>query len=279
MLIQGHIFLVFVLLAIGATVLWIFISQTNTKWLAKAIVTSMLLLAIASAWLGLRAIYGFPYDNHPNNENYYLVGSYIVEPDPKRADKGNIYLWLIPKKEANKKMDWLDRLGLAVNTDQPRAWVIPYTRAMHKQLRGLDKQRNGGAIAVKIGKKKKKGQAHQGDGIEDRQKFVPYILPESFKPSKEYNMGSPPPPEANATEGQGAFSDGWLGDYDEEASMNEQNSNTSDGTPDMQSDIGIGIGDHIIDLTESPDGTPTTNNNTQEQQLPTDKGGSSNAIP
>ena len=39
MLIQGHIFLVFVLLAIGATVLWIFISQTNTKWLAKAIVT------------------------------------------------------------------------------------------------------------------------------------------------------------------------------------------------------------------------------------------------
>ena len=272
MLIQGHIFLVFVLLAIGATVLWIFISQTNTKWLAKAIVTLMLLLAIASAWLGLRAIYGFPYDNHPNNENYYLVGSYIVEPNPKLADKGNIYLWLIPKKEANKKMDWLDRLGLAVNTDQPRAWVIPYTRAMHKQLRGLDKQRNGGAIAVKIGKKKKKGQAHQGDGIEDRQKFVPYILPESFKPSKEYNMGTQPQEPAPLNEpanSEYGVSDGWLGDYDEEASTNEQNSNTSDGTPDMQVDIGIA----------SPDGTPSTNNNTQEQQLPTDKGGSSNAIP
>ena len=265
MLIQGHIFLVFVLLAIGATVLWIFISQTNTKWLAKAIVTLMLLLAIASAWLGLRAIYGFPYDNHPNNENYYLVGSYIVEPNPKLADKGNIYLWLIPKKEANKKMDWLDRLGLAVNTDQPRAWVIPYTRAMHKQLRGLDKQRNGGAIAVKIGKKKKKGESHSGDSMEERQKFIPYILPEGFKPEKDYTVQEPAPLNEPTRFG----SDEWLGDENE--SITERNSNTSDGTPDMQVDIGIG--------SVSPDGTPSTNNNSQEQQLPTDKGGSSNTIP
>ena len=39
----------------------------------------------------------------------------------------------------------------------------------------------------------------------------------------------------------------------------------------MQVDIGIG--------SVSPDGTPSTNNNSQEQQLPTDKGGSSNTIP
>ena len=266
MLIQGHIFLVFVLLLIGALTLWIFITTSNARWFAKAIVTTGLLLALASAWIGLRAIYGFPYNEHPNNESYYLVGSYIVEPNPKSGHKGNIFLWLIPKKEAGEKMDWLDKLGLVVNTEQPRAWVIPYTREMHRQLKGLDKQRQGGTIAVKIGKKKKKGQSHSGDNMEERQKFIPYILPEGFKPSKEYNMGTQPQDPAPLNEpanSEYGVSDGWLGDYDEEASTNEQNSNTSDGTPDMQVDIGIA----------SPDGTPSTNNNTQEQQLPTDRGG------
>ena len=265
MLIQGHIFLVFVLLLIGALTLWIFITVSNAKWLSKAIVTTGLLLALASAWVGLRAIYGFPYNAYPNNESYYLVGSYIEEPNPKLGDKGNIFLWLIPKKEEDKKMDWLDKLGLAVNTNVPRSWVIPYSREMHKQLKGLDGKRQGGTIAVKIGKKKKKGESHSGDSMEERQKFIPYILPEGFKPEKDYTVQEPAPLNEPTRFG----SDEWLGDENE--SITERNSNTSDGTPDMQVDIGIG--------SVSPDGTPSTNNNSQEQQLPTDKGGSSNTIP
>ena len=265
MLIQGHIFLVFVLLLIGALTLWIFITQTNARWFTKAIITTGLLLALGSAWVGLRAIYGFPYNAHPNNESYYLVGSYIVEPNPKTAFKGNIFIWLIPKKEAGEKMDWIDRIGLAMNTDQPRAWVIPYTREMHKQLSGLNKSRQGGAIAVTIGKKKKKGKSHSGDNVEDRQKFVPYILPENFVPQKEYT------PDTTSSTFSGT-PDGWLGEgerpVDYEA-IAEQNSNTSNG-PDSV-DIGIGH--------PSADGTPSTNNNTQEQQLPTDRGGINNVIP
>ena len=267
MLIQGHIFLVFVLLLIGALTLWIFITVSNAKWLSKAIVTTGLLLALASAWIGLRAIYGFPYNAYPNNESYYLVGSYIEEPNPKLGDKGNIFLWLIPKKEEDKKMDWLDKLGLVVNTNVPRAWVIPYSREMHKQLKGLDGKRQGGTIAVKIGKKKKKGESHSGDNMEERQKFIPYILPEDFIPQKEYTT-TPEPEPLNQP-----VVDGWLGeDTSTLDSIAERNSNTSDGTPDEQVDIGIGTG-------VSPDGTPDTNNNTQEQQLPTDRGGSTNVIP
>lgn len=249
MLIQGHIFLVFVLLLIGALTLWIFITSSKTRWFVKAIVTIALLLSISSAWIGLRAIYGFPYNAHPNNESYFLVGSYIIEPNPKTANKGNIFLWLIPKKEDDKKMDWIDRLGLMVNTTVPRAWVIPYDREIHKQLRGLDEARKGSAIAVKI-RKNKKGKAHTGDNIEERQKFIPYILPENFKLEKSYT--SPPAP----AEHNDPTSDGWLG---------EEN-----GTPDMQVDIGIGA---------SPDGTPNTNNNTQEQQQSGDRGGITNPLP
>ena len=155
MIIQGHIFLVFVLLLLGALTLWIFITSSKTRWFVKAIVTIALLLSISSAWIGLRAIYGFPYNSYPNNESYFLVGSYIVEPNPKTGHKGNIFLWLIPKKQANQKMDWLDKLGLVVNTTVPRAWIIPYNREMHKQLKGLDKARQGNAIAVKSIRKRR----------------------------------------------------------------------------------------------------------------------------
>ena len=237
MIIQGHIFLVFVLLLLGALTLWIFITASRSRWFVKAIVTITLLLSISSAWIGLRAIYGFPYNAHPNNESYYLVGSYIIEPNPKTGNKGNIFLWLIPKKEEDKKMEWIDKLGLVVNTTVPRAWVIPYTRQMHKQLRGLDEQRKGGTIAVKIGKKKGKGESHTGTN-EERQKFVPYILPENFKLEKTYKEPEPVPLNEPTA-------DGWLG------------------------------GESLV----SPDGTPDTNNNTQEQQLPTDRGGSTNVIP
>ena len=218
MIIQGHIFLVFVLLLLGALTLWIFITSSKTRWFVKAIVTIALLLSISSAWIGLRAIYGFPYNSYPNNESYFLVGSYIVEPNPKTGHKGNIFLWLIPKKQANQKMDWLDKLGLVVNTTVPRAWIIPNNREMHKQLKGLDKARQGNAIAVKINKKKK-GKSHTGDNIEDRQKFIPYILPEHLKLEKTYETQEPP-------HNQSTFGDTWGG--------------TSDGPPDQQVDIGIG---------------------------------------
>jgi len=266
MVIQGHVFLVLVLLLISSLVLWIFITSSNTRWYVKAIITIALLLSIASSWIGLKAIYGFPYAEHPNNKSYYLVGSYIVEPNVKRNIEGNIYVWLIPKKSEEHKMAWLVKLGLVANKGQPRAYIMPYDKELHKMLVGIESQRGGQAISVKI-VPKKKGNSHKGDEKEDRQKYVPYILPEDHINIKDYTIidtgdktskiiHQPTPPEEPTS---------FFGDTD---SIREQQANTSDGTPEEQVDIGV-----------SPDGTPDINNNTQEQQLPTDRGGNFNRIP
>ena len=76
-MIQGHVFLVLLLMMIGATVLWIFIASTNAKWFLKATLTTLMLFSILSAWVGLQSIYGYPYHAWPNNEKYIMVGSHI----------------------------------------------------------------------------------------------------------------------------------------------------------------------------------------------------------
>ena len=62
-MIQGHVFLVLLLMLIGATVLWTFITSSNTKWIIKASLTTLMLFAILSAWIGLKSIYGYTYDH------------------------------------------------------------------------------------------------------------------------------------------------------------------------------------------------------------------------
>jgi hypothetical protein len=129
-------------------------------------------------------------------------------------------------------------------------------------LMGIESNRGGQPVAVKI-VPKKKGKSHRGDDNEDRQKYVPYILPEDHKINKDYtiiDLGDmkdkigPVVPEQSSS---------FFGHTEADA-IAEQNANTSDGTPEEQ---------------VSPDGTPSTNNNTQEQQLSTDRGGSTNDIP
>ena len=48
MVIQGHVFLVLVLLLISSLILWIFITSSNSRWFVIAIITIALLLSIAS---------------------------------------------------------------------------------------------------------------------------------------------------------------------------------------------------------------------------------------
>lgn len=180
-MIQGHVFLVLLLMLIGATVLWVFISSANTRWIFKAGLTTLMLFAILSAWIGLRSIYGYPYDEWPNKEKYILVGSYVEEPEIKEPDSGAIYLWLIDNNREIKQESWIDVISSAINGRQPRVFVIQYTRQMHEELSKLEKQRQGKPIPIELVSKEKAEdlQSRDGEG-EDRQVFEPYILPDAI---------------------------------------------------------------------------------------------------
>ncbi len=179
-MIQGHVFLVLLLMLIGATVLWTFISSSNTKWVLKASLTTLMLFSILSAWIGLKTMYGYPYNAWPNNENYIMVGSYVEEPEIKKPDSGAIYLWLIDVDKGIKKKSWIDTISGVINGRQPRVYVIQYTRQMHEELDKLEKERQGQPIPIKL-VDEDKGQemmAHDGEK-EDRQTYENYILPDA----------------------------------------------------------------------------------------------------
>jgi len=179
-MIQGHVFLVLLLLLIGATVLWTFISTANTRWYVKASLTTLMLFAILSAWVGLQSIYGYPYKSWPNNENYILVGSHVQEPKIKQPDSGAIYLWLIDSGQSTVKRSWIDVIAGTINGRQPRGYVIQYDRQLHEQLAKMEKMREGEPMPIRLIKKAKIGdseETHNGERSDDGE-FQPYIFPD-----------------------------------------------------------------------------------------------------
>ena len=182
-MIQGHVFLVLLLMLIGATVLWIFISSSTTKWYLKATLTTLVLFSILSAWIGLKTMYGYPYHDWPNNEKYIMIGSFVEEPEIKEPGSGAIYLWLIDNNKDVKGKSWVDIVAHAINGRQPRVYVIQYNREMHEQVAKMEEMRKGQPMPINLIKEdqgKEQMEVHQGNDREDRQEYVPYIMPDAI---------------------------------------------------------------------------------------------------
>ena len=187
-MIQGHVFLVLLLIMIGATVLWIFISSTETKWYLKATLTTLVLFSILSAWIGLKTMYGYPYHQWPNNEKYIMVGSFVEEPEIKNPGSGAIYLWLIDNNKDVKGKSWVDIVAHAINGRQPRVYVIQYNRQMHEEVAKLEEMRKGNPMPITLIKEeegKEQMEVHIGNDNEDRQEYIPYIMPDAVLLNKQ----------------------------------------------------------------------------------------------
>jgi hypothetical protein len=182
-MIQGHVFLVLLLMMIGATVLWIFIASTGTKWYLKALLTTIILFSILSAWIGLKTMYGYPYHQWPDNEKYIMIGSHVEEPEIKKPGSGAIYLWLIDNNKGVEGKSWVDIVAHAINGRQPRVYVIQYNREMHEQVAKMEEMRKGQPMPITLIKEdegKEQMETHTGNQREDRQEFIPYILPDAI---------------------------------------------------------------------------------------------------
>ena len=70
----------------------------------------------------------------------------------------------------------------AINGRQPRVFVIQYNREMHEEIAKLEKMRNGNPMPIKLIKEgeAEERQVHEGNDREDRQEYVPYIMPDAI---------------------------------------------------------------------------------------------------
>jgi|GEM_PF-3557873 len=100
------------------------------RWRTKAVYVVYAPAVALALWLGRPDASGWPSrDAVPANAQ--LVSALVDEPDPMSGDPGRIYLWL--------------DLGTAA----PRAFSLPYSRALHERVEhALNAVRHGTAVAV-----------------------------------------------------------------------------------------------------------------------------------
>ncbi len=82
----------------------------------KVLLTLLLPLLYFLHWTGFQQSKGWPSDQ-TLPLRFELLSADILEPNPLKEIEGNIHLWIRP------------------NQDQtPRAYILPYSRALHKKL-------------------------------------------------------------------------------------------------------------------------------------------------
>jgi hypothetical protein len=113
-------------LAIGLA--WVLAGGASWKWRAPYIVAAPALAL--GLWLAKPDTRGWPTTAHiPAHAT--LQWARVDEPDPATASPGRIYLWL------------------DVGTAAPRAYSVPYSRALHEQVQHALKQvQHGQSVAV-----------------------------------------------------------------------------------------------------------------------------------
>jgi len=84
-------------------------------------------------WVGRPDPAGWPASGKVPRESS-LVSAVVDEPDPATGDRGHIYLWL------------------DVGAAAPRAYSLPYSRALHEQVQhALDELKHGHGVALAQG--------------------------------------------------------------------------------------------------------------------------------
>jgi hypothetical protein len=103
-------------------------------------------LALA-LWLGRPNAAGWPMSGHvPPHAS--LVSAFVREPDPARADRGRIYIWL------------------DIGADAPRAFALPYSRPLHQQVaRALAHVARHQSVEVRMAHAARGGSRTHGAGV------------------------------------------------------------------------------------------------------------------
>jgi len=82
----------------------------------KVLLALLLPLLYFLHWAGLQHSKGWPSDQ-TLPLRFELISADILEPNPLKEIKGNIHLWIRPDQDQT-----------------PRAYILPYSRALHKKL-------------------------------------------------------------------------------------------------------------------------------------------------
>jgi len=119
------------LTAIAVVTLWNIIGAKG-HWGIKAGVMVFVSSLCIWVWISLSAMIGWPLDQIPTG-TYDLAWVEVVEPNKSKDIHGGIYIW-IKNMDKTDKHDLFQQQEQHMSQRKPRAYGLPYSRELHKQM-------------------------------------------------------------------------------------------------------------------------------------------------
>lgn len=169
----------FIMLIIFASVLsWIIANlskNTKTFLLKGGLITLMLYMSLC-IFFSFESVKGWP-TAAQLPETFELQAFVIEEPSKIHKTSGAIYLWLIPRTNTNSCPPGL----ICVRSNSagtPRAYMLPYTQAMHEQMLEIEGTLKDGGTIIVENKKKKQKDGNGGGQSPEAEELEFYDLPD-----------------------------------------------------------------------------------------------------
>jgi hypothetical protein len=109
----SYLVLVVLLLSLNLKSAW--------RWPIKACAITVALGFVIATFVALEEMLGWPTEGAPP-AHFQLYAALVREPDRSNRSNGAIYLWLVP------------RVAEGQSDPPPRAYALPYSRALHEQV-------------------------------------------------------------------------------------------------------------------------------------------------
>ncbi|MCB1773384.1 MAG: hypothetical protein KDI88_07185 [Gammaproteobacteria bacterium] len=136
---EGTWLLVLAYVALTALLITLLLS-TRISLLIKVVMALAAFGLYSMSYIGWQSVQGWPTASRPVPARFLLHASVIEEPDPATGDEGVVYVWL---------SDLVDGRP----ADQPRAYALPYDKALHADLEeALRNMRNGNVQLGRVSK-------------------------------------------------------------------------------------------------------------------------------
>jgi hypothetical protein len=141
-------------IAVAALLLWITIGAKGPWWAKLALIVAVPAFGLF-VWGSMDSLLGWPTPVPPPPKALMLWGA-IQEPGSAgKGDPGRIFLWLVPADGSSREVD------LPMGT--PRAYVLPYTREMHKLVQSArERIKAGKQVVLEHGKRGRGERGRRG---------------------------------------------------------------------------------------------------------------------
>ncbi|MGI9452050.1 MAG: hypothetical protein ACR2QH_15625 [Geminicoccaceae bacterium] len=111
---------------------------------AAAIITAVPLFVVT--FFSLQALLGWP-TGSALPEHFQLHAALVEEPSTDRGQDGGIFLWLTPADDREPEEMITDMAELETKS-LPRAFAVPYSRELHKQVEAMREALQKGAFVA-----------------------------------------------------------------------------------------------------------------------------------